>query len=80
LLTLFKIRVNPGSDKVEKEVKRLYNDVMTLKMAIEEAIIKGQKSLPDLKDIAEPRRASNEGFALARTNTSSSIVSGLNDF
>jgi hypothetical protein len=53
-----------GSDKVEKQAKRLYDDVVTLKTAIEEAIIKGQKSLPDLKDIPELRPVSNKDFAL----------------
>jgi hypothetical protein len=36
---------------LEMEVKRLQDEVVTLKTAIEEAINKGQKSVDDLKDI-----------------------------
>jgi hypothetical protein len=62
------------------EVKRLYDDVVTLKTAIEEAIIKGQKSLADLKDIAMPGLVSNEDLALIRVNTGSRIVGWVDDF
>jgi len=36
---------------LEMEVKRLHDEVVTLKTAIEEAINKGQKSTDDLDDI-----------------------------
>ncbi|MFB0556986.1 MAG: hypothetical protein ACETVW_03920 [Dehalococcoidia bacterium] len=37
---------------METEVKRLHDEVVTLKTAIEEAIREGQKSLDDLNDIS----------------------------
>ena len=36
---------------MEKEAERLHDEVVTLKTAIEEAIVKGQKSLADFNDI-----------------------------
>jgi len=42
---------NRGSKKLEMEAKRLHDEVVTLKTAIEEAINKGQKSMDDLNDI-----------------------------
>ena len=49
---------NRGSKKLEREVKRLHEDVVTLKAAIEEAIREGQKSTDDLKDIPRSGRVS----------------------
>ena len=37
--------------KLEKDGKRLQEEVVTLKTAIEEAIREGQKSMDDLNDI-----------------------------
>jgi hypothetical protein len=62
------------------EVKCLQDEVMTLKTAIEEAIIKGQKSLAGLNDIPEPGLVSNEDFVLARTNAGSRTAARLADF
>jgi hypothetical protein len=59
---------------LERELERLHDDVIALKTAIEEAIIKGQKSLAGLNDIPEPGLVSNEDFVLARTNTGSGVV------
>ena len=42
---------NRESKKLELEVERLRDEVVTLKTAIEEAIREGQKSLDDLNDI-----------------------------
>jgi len=42
---------NRGSSKLEMEGKRLHDEVVTLKTAIEEAINEGQKSMDDLNDI-----------------------------
>ena len=42
---------NRGGKKLETEVKRLHDEVVTLKAAIEEAIREGQKSMDDLNDI-----------------------------
>jgi hypothetical protein len=65
---------------LEKEAERLHDDVVALKTAIEEAIIKGQKSLDNLNGIPEPCLVSNEEFALARTNTGSRTAGRLADF
>jgi hypothetical protein len=65
---------------LEMEVKRLYDDVVTLKTAIEEAIIKGQKSKGDLNDIPEPGLVSNEDFALTCVHAGSGIVGWADDF
>jgi len=62
------------------EVKCLYDDVATLKTAIEEAIIKGQKSLAVLGDIPESSLVSNEDLVLTCVNRGSGIVGWLDDF
>jgi hypothetical protein len=80
LLTLFKVMVNRGSKKLEMEVKCLYDDVVTLKTAIEEAIIKGQKSVAVLSDIPESDLVSNKDFALTCVNAGSGVVGWLDDF
>jgi len=49
---------NLGSKKLEMEVERLHDEVVTLKTAIEEAINKGQKSMDDLDDIPKSGRVS----------------------
>jgi len=61
-------------------VKCLYDDVVTLKTAIEEAIIKGQKSVAVLSDIPESDLVSNEDFALTCVNAGSGVVGWVNDF
>jgi hypothetical protein len=75
-----KVITNRGSKKLEMEVKCLYDDIATLKAAIEGAIIKGQKSLADLSDIARPGLVSDEDLALTRVNTGSGVVGWLDDF
>jgi hypothetical protein len=69
-----------GSKKLEMEVKSLYDDVVTLKMAIEEAIIKGQKSVAVLGDIPESDLISKEDFALTCVHAGSGVVGWLDDF
>jgi hypothetical protein len=69
-----------GSKKLEMEVKCLYDDVVTLKTAIEEAIIKGQKSVAVLSDIPESDLVSNEDFALTCVNAGSRTAARLADF
>jgi hypothetical protein len=80
LLTLFKEIINRGSKKLEMEVKCLYDDVVTLKMAIEEAIIKGQKSVAVLSDIPESGLVSTEDFAVTCVHAGSGVVGWLADF
>jgi hypothetical protein len=65
---------------LEMEVKRLYDDVVTLKTAIEEAIIKGQKSIGGLNDIPRSGLVSNEDFALTCVNVGSGVVGWIDDF
>ncbi len=65
---------------MEMEVKCLYDDVVTLKTAIEEAIIKGQKSVAVLSDIPESDLVSNKDFALTCVNAGSGVVGWLDDF
>jgi hypothetical protein len=71
---------NRGSKKLEMEVKRLHDDVVTLKTAIEEAIVKGQKSIAVLGDIPESGLVSKEDFALTCVNAGPGIVGWLDDF
>ncbi len=78
-LLITKVIANRGSKKLEVEAKRLYDDVITLKMAIEEAIIKGQKSVAVLSDIPESDLVSDEDFALTRVNAGSGIVGWVDD-
>jgi len=71
---------NRGGKKLEIEVKRLYDDVVTLKTAIEEAIIKGQKSVAVLSDIPESDLVSNDDFALTHMNAGLGVVGWADDF
>jgi hypothetical protein len=80
LLTLVKVIVNRGSKKLEIEVKCLQDEFVTLKTAIEEAIIKGQKSVAVLSDISESDLVSNEDFVLTCVNAGSGVVGWVNDF
>jgi hypothetical protein len=68
-----------GSNKVETEVKCLYDEVMTLKMAIEEAIVKGQKSFGALSDITESGMTSDEGLDLSEMSGGSGVVGWVDD-
>ncbi len=65
---------------MEMEGKRLQDEFLTLKTAIEEAIIKGQKSMADLNDIPESGLVSNEDSVLTRVNVGSGIVGWIDDF
>ena len=59
---------------MEVEAKRLQDEFVTLKIAIEEAIMKGQKSVAVLSDIPELDLVSDEDFALTCVNAGSGIV------
>jgi len=69
---------------LKMEVKRLHDEVATLKAAIEaaieEAIKNGQKSMDDLNDIPESGLVSNEDFALTCVNAGSGVVGWVDDF
>jgi hypothetical protein len=69
---------------LEMEVKRLHDEVATLKeaieAAIEEAIKNGQKSKGGLSDIPGSDLISNEDFALTSVKARSEIVGWVDDF
>jgi hypothetical protein len=62
------------------EVKRLHEEVVTLKTAIEEAINKGQKSVDGLSDVHWSGPVSNNKSAPTRTNAGSGVVGWVDDF
>jgi hypothetical protein len=65
---------------LEREIERLHDDVMTLKTAIEEAIIKGQKSVGGLSSVRRSGLVSHKDLALTSTNAGSRVVGWLDDF
>ena len=71
--------ITRGSRKLKTEIKCLEDEVMILKMAIEEAIIKGQKSVAVLSDIPESDLVSDEDFALTRVNAGPGVVGWVDD-
>jgi hypothetical protein len=64
---------------LEMEGKRLQDEFLTLKMAIEEAIIKGQKSRGNLNDVPGSGLVSDEDFALTCVNAGG-VVGWIEDF
>jgi hypothetical protein len=68
------------SVKPDVEVKCLRDEVMTLKMAIEEAITKGQKSLDLLGDTPESEVVFDEEFAMTCSDTGAGVVGWVDDF
>ena len=79
-LLMTRVIANRRSKKLDMEVKRLEDDVATLKTAIEEAIIKGQKSVAVLGEIPESDLVSNKDFALTCVNAGAGVVGWLDDF
>jgi hypothetical protein len=69
-----------GSKELGTEVKCLKDEVVILKTAIKEAIIKGQKSVAVLGDIPESDLVSNEDFVLTSVNAGPGVVGWLDDF
>ena len=65
---------------METEVRSLYDDVRTLTMAIEEAIIKGQKCMGGLNDFQGSGQVSNKEFTLRCVQAGSGVVGWLEDF
>ena len=62
---------NLEGKKLEKDGKRLQDEVVTLKTAIEEAINKGQKSADGLDDVHWSGPDSNKKSAPTRTDAGS---------
>jgi hypothetical protein len=71
---------NLRSKKLKREVKRLQDEFVTLKTAIEEAIIKGQKSRDDLSDIPSSGPVSNKDLAHTRMIAGSQVGGLVDDF
>jgi len=65
---------------LEMEAKRLHDEVVTLKTAIEEAINRGQKSTDDLNDISGSGLVSTKDFDLTCVNAGEGIVGWVDDF
>jgi len=82
LLSFYTVNVivTKGSKKLETKVKCLEDEVMTLRTAIEEAIIKGQKSLTVLSDISESDLVTGEDFALTWEDAGPGVVGWVDDF
>jgi len=64
---------------LQTEAKSLRDDVMTLKAAIEEAIMKGQKSTAGPSDAPSSGLILNEGFPPDYGNASPGIVGWVDD-
>jgi hypothetical protein len=77
---MMNVTITKGSKKLETEVKCLEDEVMTLKTAIEEAIIKGQKPLALLSDIPESGVVFDEEFALTCADVGLGVVGWVDDF
>jgi hypothetical protein len=71
---------NLGGKKLEKDGKRLRDQVATLKAAIEEAIDKGQKSVDGLSDVGRSGPVSSKKSAPTRTSAGSRVAGWGDDF
>ena len=69
-----------GGEELGVEGLRFYDEVMTLTSAIEEAIIRGQRSLAVYGDIRESAVASNEDLAVGCVNAGPGVVGQADDF
>lgn len=58
----------------------LEREIMTLKMAIEEAIMKGQRSLAVFTDVPESEVVFDDDFGLTCAGTGSGVVGWVEDF
>jgi len=65
---------------LELEVKSLHDDVMTLRAAIEEAIIRGQKSVAGLNDVCQAGVVYKKDFAVTRGEAKPGVVGWVDDF
>ncbi len=66
--------------KVDKQSKHLQDDLALLKQAIEEAIVKGQKSLRELNDTCVSGTVSDKDVALPRTRAGLGVGGWVEDF
>jgi hypothetical protein len=77
---ILRVIIDRGSKKVEIEEKRLQDEFVTLKAAIEEAIIKGQKSMAGPDDNLGYGLVSEEDLVRTSMNTGSGVVGWVDDF
>jgi len=77
---ILRVKVNRRSNELEMEAKRLQDEFVTLKTAIEEAIIKGQKSVAGPNDIFGYGLVSEEDLVRTSMNTGSGVVGWVDDF
>jgi len=77
---LFKIAISARDEKLETESKRLQKQVLLLKMAIEDAIVKRQRSLSCLEDSLDSRVVSKEALLLTCSHKGSQVIGWLDDF
>lgn len=68
-----------GGGKLETEVKYLYDEVLTLKTAIEEAIIKGQKAFGALSDTTKSGMTADEELDLVDVKGGSGPIGWIDD-
>jgi hypothetical protein len=68
------------SEKLETEVKCLNDEVLILKKAIEEAIIKGQRSFGVVSDIEDSGVIRDEELDLVDVNRGSGVVGWVDNF
>ena len=75
-----KVITDRGSKKLKAEIESLYDEVMTLRTAIEEAIIKGQKSMGVLNDVPAADLVSNNDLRSTCVSEGSGVVGWADDF
>ena len=65
---------------METEAERLQKQVVLLKTAIEDAIVKRQRSLSRLEDSLDSRVVSREALVLTCSHKGSQVIGWLDDF
>lgn len=77
---MMNVIITKGSGELKTEAICLEREVMTLKMAIEEAIMKGQRSLAVFTDVPESEVVFDDDFGLTCAGTGSGVVGWVEDF
>lgn len=78
-LLIVEVIASKGGGKLETEAKCLYDEVLTLRMAIEEAIIKGQKAFGALSEIRDSGMTANAGLEVVDVEGGSGLVGWIDD-
>jgi len=68
-----------GGSRLKREVKCLDDEVLTLKVAIEEAIIKGQKTFGALSDTTKSGMTADDEPDVVDANGDSGLVGWIDD-